>query len=85
MPVPSALLEKNACVACHGMDTKLIGPSFKEIAKKYVGRSDAVSYLSAKIKSGGVGVWGPIPMPSQGLPESDAKVIAQWLADGANK
>ncbi len=80
-----ALLGKHACVACHGIENKVIGPSFREIAKKHVGRADSVGYLAGKIKAGGSGVWGTIPMPPQALAEADAKAIAQWLADGAKK
>lgn len=78
---PTALLEKNSCVACHGMDQKIVGPSFNEIAKKHAGQAD---YLVGKIKNGGSGVWGNVPMPPQpGLSDDDAKSIAQWLAGGA--
>ena len=77
-----ALMQKNACVTCHAMDTKLLGPSFSAIAQKYPGKVD---YLTGKIKGGGSGVWGSIPMPAQGLSESDAKSIAAWLAAGAGK
>jgi S-disulfanyl-L-cysteine oxidoreductase SoxD len=80
-----ALAQKNACVACHGMDNKIIGPGFREIARKYAGRADAVDYLTGKIRAGGSGVWGAIPMPPQGLPAADARTIAQWLAQGAGK
>jgi len=80
-----ALAQKNACVACHGMDNKIIGPGFREIARKYAGRADAVDYLTGKIRAGGSGVWGAIPMPQQGLPAADARTIAQWLAQGAGK
>lgn len=76
------LLQKHTCVACHGMETKLVGPGFREIAKKYAGRGDAAAYLAGKIRAGGTGVWGGVPMPPQTLPETDAKAIAQWLADG---
>ena len=80
-PAPTALLEKNACIACHGMDQKLVGPAFSEIAKKYSGQTD---YLISKVKAGGVGVWGSIPMPAQpSLSDADAKAIAQWLAGAA--
>ena len=48
-------------------------------------RSDAADYLAGKVKVGGAGVWGAIPMPPQTLPDADAKAIAQWLADGAKK
>ena len=77
-----ALTQQNACVACHAMDTKLLGPSFSAIAQKYPGKVD---YLAGKVKGGGSGVWGAIPMPAQTLAESDAKIIAAWLAAGASK
>lgn len=77
-----ALLAKHSCVACHGIDKKIVGPAFTDIAKKQAGKVD---YLAGKIKSGGSGVWGGIPMPAQALPEADAKVIAAWIAAGAAK
>ena len=80
-----ALTQKFACVACHGVENRIVGPAFREVAKKYGDRSDAVAYLSGKIRSGGSGLWGAIPMPQQALNEADAKVIAQWLASGAAK
>jgi S-disulfanyl-L-cysteine oxidoreductase SoxD len=78
-----ALAQKHMCTACHGAETKIVGPGFKEIATKYAGRNDAQAYLTKKIRNGGQGVWGAMPMPSQTLPEADAKAIAQWLAAGA--
>lgn len=81
---PSDLLARHACTSCHGMTNKIIGPGFNEIATKYEGRSDAQMYLSKKMREGGQGVWGAIPMPPQaGLKESDADEIARWLAGGA--
>ena len=80
-----ALTQKYSCVACHGMDSKILGPSFRDIAKKYAGQADGAGYLAGKIKNGGAGVWGQIPMPPQTLGEADAKAIALWLADGAKK
>ena len=77
-----ALLGKYSCTACHGVDKKVVGPGFNEIAKKHAGKVD---YLAGKIKSGGSGVWGPVPMPPQSLPEADAKAIAAWIAKGASK
>ena len=65
-----------------GVDKKVVGPGFNEIAKKHSGKVD---YLQGKIKSGGAGVWGPVPMPPQNLPEADAKAIATWIAKGASK
>jgi len=80
-----ALTQKYACNACHGMDSKILGPSFREVARKYATRADGVDYLAGKIKAGGSGVWGAVPMPAQGLPAAEAKLIAQWLSEGAKK
>ncbi len=77
-----ALLQKNGCLVCHGLSNKIVGPAYSDVAKKYAGQVD---YLAAKIKSGGAGVWGPIPMPAQALSLADAKTIAVWLAAGAGK
>jgi S-disulfanyl-L-cysteine oxidoreductase SoxD len=79
------LLQQNACTACHGMDNKLVGPSFKEIVGKQGARADALAYLSGKIKSGSTGVYGQIPMPAQSLSVQDAQKLAQWLVQGAAK
>lgn len=79
MPV----LQKNVCVACHAVSSKVVGPSFQDIAAKYEGRADAESYLAAKIRQGGQGVWGAIPMPAQSIAEADARRVARWLAQGA--
>ncbi len=77
-----ALLSKYSCTACHAMDKKLVGPSFQDIAKKHAGKVD---YLAGKVKNGGSGVWGPIPMPAQSLSEAEAKTLGAWLAAGAGK
>jgi S-disulfanyl-L-cysteine oxidoreductase SoxD len=77
-----ALIQKSGCVACHMVDKKLVGPSFQDVGKKHAGRAD---YLAGKIKSGGSGVWGAIPMPAQSLSDADARTIATWLAAGAGK
>ncbi len=77
-----ALAQKYQCTACHALDKKLVGPSFTDIARRHAGKAE---YLAGKIRAGGAGVWGPIPMPAQTLPEPDARQIAAWLAGGANK
>jgi S-disulfanyl-L-cysteine oxidoreductase SoxD len=77
------LLQKYACAACHGVDNKIVGPSFKEIVAKQGKRADAQAYLSGKIRSGGQGVYGQIPMPAQSISAADADKIAQWLVQGA--
>lgn len=81
----SAILSKNTCSTCHGVDNKIVGPSFKEIAAKQGGRADAMAYLSGKIKSGGSGVYGSMPMPAQGINDADAKKVATWISQGAAK
>jgi cytochrome c len=57
------LAQQNSCTACHAADKKLVGPSWNEIAKKYAGDTGAEAALAAKVKKGGGGVWGPVPMP----------------------
>ena len=79
---PTALLQKYICLTCHAVDRKVVGPAFADVAKKYAGQVD---YIAKKILSGGSGVWGPIPMPAQKLSEAEARTIATWLANGANK
>ena len=78
------LAQKNACLACHAADKKLVGPAFLEVAKKYGGQKDAVAMLAKSIKAGGSGKWGPIPMPAQpALAEADATTLATWILAGA--
>jgi cytochrome c len=77
---PTAMLEKNSCLACHGMTQKLVGPAFSDIASKYPGQADL---LQKKIKAGSTGVWGAVPMPPQALPDEEAQAIARWLAGSA--
>lgn len=81
-----ALTGSQGCTACHAVEGKGLGPSFRDVAKKYAGRADTAAYLAGKIRSGGGGVWGgPIAMPPQTLSETDARAIAEWLAAGAPK
>ncbi len=79
MPV----LQKNVCIACHAADAKLVGPSWRDVAGKYKGQADATTYLAGKIRAGGQGVWGAIPMPAQSISEADAQRVARWLTQGA--
>jgi cytochrome c len=60
---PADMMKKNGCNACHAEDKKVIGPSYKDVAAKYKGDATAVAKLSDKVKKGGSGVWGPVPMP----------------------
>jgi cytochrome c551/c552 len=72
------LLGANACLACHGVKSKIVGPGFNEVVAKHKGRPDLETYLLGKIKGGGVGVFGSVPMPAQPqLSDADTKAIAQ--------
>lgn len=82
-PSPLALAQKYTCTACHGVDQKVVGPAFRDVARKYAERPDVEAYLLGQMKSGSQGNWGTIPMPAQSVPEDDARVIAAWLAAGA--
>ncbi|MGI9218524.1 MAG: c-type cytochrome [Hydrogenophaga sp.] len=82
-PNVNNLLAANACTACHGVKNKIVGPSFVEIAAKHKGKADLEAYLAGKIKSGGSGVYGAVPMPAQPqLSDADARTIAGWIAAG---
>jgi S-disulfanyl-L-cysteine oxidoreductase SoxD len=77
------LLQKNVCLACHQIDAKAVGPSFKDVAARHGARADAGAYLLERIRQGGAGNWGTIPMPPQSIDEADARAIAAWLVAGA--
>lgn len=75
-----ALIKGSDCAACHAADTKLVGPAYKEIAKKYKGNAGATDALVKKVKAGGSGVWGAIPMtPHPNMKDEDVKTIVDWI------
>ena len=74
------LAQKKNCMACHAVATKVIGPSYKDVAAKYAGQADAVAKLSQKVMKGGSGVWGAVPMPANPqVSEAEAKQLVQWI------
>lgn len=76
------LATKNGCMACHGVDKKVVGPSFQDVAKKYKAADEAA--LVAKVKKGGSGVWGAIPMPpNASAKDDDLKTLVKWILAGA--
>ncbi len=76
------LAAKSGCLTCHAVDKKLIGPAFKDIANKYKASDEAM--LIAKVKAGGKGVWGPIPMPPNvAVKDEDIKTLVNWILAGA--
>lgn len=78
----SQLLTANACTACHSVDRQIVGPAFRDIAARYSGDSGASAKLKAKIKAGGSGVWGPVPMPPQpALNDAELQQLVGWILE----
>lgn len=75
-----ALAKKYACTACHAIDKKLVGPAYKDVAAKYKGDAKAEEKLAAKVKKGGSGVFGPVPMPpNPNVPDADVAKLVKWV------
>ena len=75
-----ALAQKSACTACHAVDKKVVGPAFKEVAAKYRNDKGAEAKLVDKVKKGGVGVWGQVPMPpNAAVSDADVKTLVKWV------
>jgi cytochrome c len=75
-----ALAQKNGCMACHGVDKKIVGPAYKDVAKKYAGDKGAKARLVAKVKAGGKGVWGQVAMPpNPQVKPDDLNKIVTWI------
>jgi cytochrome c len=74
-----ALAKAKNCMACHAIDKKLVGPSYKDVAAKYKGDAKAPATLAAKIKAGGKGAWGEIPMPPNNVTPEEATKLATWV------
>jgi len=75
-----AMMKKDGCAACHSIDKKVIGPAYVDVAAKYKADKDALAKLTDKVKKGGVGVWGQIPMPPNAqVPEADIKELVSWI------
>ena len=73
------LAKAKGCTACHANDKKLVGPAYKEVAKKYKGDAAAAAKLAEKVIKGGQGVWGPIPMPPNKVTEEEAKKMVAYI------
>ena len=75
-----AMAKKYNCTACHQVDKKVVGPAYKDVAKKYKGQAGAEAKLIEKVKKGGSGVWGPVPMPpNAAVPDGDVKKLVEWI------
>lgn len=74
------LAQKKNCMACHSVDKKVVGPSFKEVAAKYAGKADAAGMLAGRVVKGGQGAWGQIPMPANPqVTDAEAKQLVTWI------
>ena len=76
------IMNKSGCGACHSVDKKLVGPAYKDVAKKHKGQKDAVATLTKKVRSGGAGVYGQIPMPPNSpaqISDADLKAMIEWV------
>jgi len=83
-PAGLAIARSNACMGCHAVDRKLVGPSFKEIAARYKSDPGAQAKLQGKVRNGGSGVWGAIPMPSHpAMSDADIHTVVEWVLAGA--
>ncbi|MPW18835.1 c-type cytochrome [Paraburkholderia sp. CNPSo 3157] len=79
-----AIARSNACMGCHAVDRKLVGPSFQQVAEKYKGNAGAPAMLARKVKDGGSGVWGAIPMPAHpAMSDADIRIVVDWVLAGA--
>ncbi|MCC7115510.1 MAG: c-type cytochrome [Burkholderiales bacterium] len=75
-----AMLQKSGCTACHAEDKKLVGPAYKDVAAKYKGDAGAAAKLADKVKKGGQGVWGPVPMPpNAAVKDEDIKTMVAYV------
>lgn len=74
------LAKKHNCFACHQVDKKVVGPAYKDVANKYAGDKTAAAKLFDKVKKGGAGVWGQVPMPpNPTVPDADVKALVTWI------
>jgi len=74
-----ALAKAKNCMACHQLDKKVVGPAYKEVAAKYKGDAKAPAMLAGKVKAGGKGVWGQVPMPPNNVTEAEANKLVAWI------
>jgi len=75
-----ALMQKSGCTACHAVEKKIVGPAFRDVAAKYKGDAGAPAKLAKKVKEGGAGVWGPVPMPPNSqVSDADIKTLIAYI------
>ncbi len=78
------ILTSNACLACHAVDKKMVGPSYRDVADKYENEDNAAETLSKHIREGSSGIWGAVPMPpNAGISDDDLAKVVEWVLAGA--
>lgn len=84
VPKVSDIASKSGCMACHGLNNKIVGPGFNEVLARYKDQPDAEGRLVAKVKNGGQGAWGSMPMPPNGhVKDEDLTALVKWILSGA--
>ena len=79
-----SIVQKNNCLSCHAVDSQVVGPAYREIAKKYHGDTTAPDKLFAKVRNGGAFVWGEVPMPANhSISDADLRTVIAWILAGA--
>ena len=79
---PAQMAAKSGCLACHTVDKKLVGPAYRDVARKYKGQAGAQAALVARLRTGGKGVWGEVPMPAAApalIGDADLKAVIAWI------
>ena len=76
---PAKLAQEKGCMACHQVAVKVLGPAYKDVAAKYKEDPEAAAMLAAKVKGGGVGNWGQIPMPPNNVTDEEAQQLVEWV------
>ena len=79
VPADEALAKSKNCLACHSVANKIVGPAFKDVSAKYKGDGAALATLAGKVRKGGGGVWGAIPMPPNAVSEAEAETLVKWI------
>lgn len=79
-----SIVQKNNCLSCHAVDSQVVGPAYREIAKKYHGDTTAPDKLFTKVRNGGAFVWGEVPMPpNPNISDADLHILIAWILAGA--
>ncbi|MFK4443376.1 cytochrome c [Caballeronia udeis] len=79
-----SIVQKNNCLSCHAVDSQVVGPAYREIAKKYHGDASAPDKLFTKVRNGGAFVWGEVPMPpNPNISDADLHTVIAWILAGA--